>query len=71
MAAILKSKMGARRTTASNFPCVFFNLYHYIATIFSSLGSSEVEIKAKICENDGHFEIQDGHQKNNDQLPPT
>ena len=29
-----------------------------------------MEIKAKICENDGHFEIQGGHQKNNDQLPP-
>ena len=72
MAAILKSKMGARRTTASNFHVFFFfNLYHYIATIFSSLGSSEVEIKAKISENGGHFEIQDGHQKNNDQLPPT
>ena len=47
MAAILKFKMGARRTTASTFPCVFFNLYRYIATIFSSLGSSEVEIKPK------------------------
>ena len=48
MAAILKSKMAAKREMTSNFPSTFIAI-HIIknidfATILSSLGSSEVEM---------------------------
>ena len=48
---------------------VFFStFYRYIATIFSSLGSSEVEIKPKYVKMAAILKIQDGCQKNNEQL---
>ena len=48
MAAILKSKMAAKRTMSSNFLSGFIAILNIInmgiATILSSLGSLEVEI---------------------------
>ena len=46
------------------------NIGRPIATILNILSNSEVYIWTKInyVENSGHYEIQDGRQKSNDQL---
>ena len=46
------------------FQVLFSTLTYILPPFLSSLRCSELKIKAKICENGGHFEIQDGHQKN-------
>ena len=38
-----------------------------IATILSSTGGQKLKYRPKYVENGGHFEIQDGRQKRNDQ----
>ena len=68
MAAILKYKMATKRKTISNLPCALIISFCIInlgfATILSSLRSLA---RPKYVENGGHFEIQDGRQKENEQ----
>ena len=71
MAAILKIKMATKKTTTSNFPSAFITSLSIIsigiATILSSWGAQKLKYMPKYVENGGHFDIQDGRQKRNDQ----